>query len=81
MIFLLFVFMADMTSVVNSQSKTTVSLSCYDIQTLGFTYGTFTGNLSYSGHLIIYIGQLYQLSLEDKSISPYCSRVILQEET
>ena len=30
-IFLLFVFMADMTSVVNSQSKTTVSLSCYDI--------------------------------------------------
>ena len=30
-IFLLFVFMADMTSVVNSQSKTTVSLSSCDI--------------------------------------------------
>ena len=81
MIFLLFVFMADLTSVVNSQSKTTMSLSCYDIMALGFTYGTFTGNLGKSEHLIIYIGQLYQLSLEDKSISPYCSRVMLQKET
>jgi hypothetical protein len=45
-IFLLFVFMADLTSVVNSQSKTTVSLLCYDIdEALGSTYGTFTGNL------------------------------------